>query len=53
MFISTKPRNEREAAIIARSRQLTDFKWTPVRDVPTYFAAKKINGEGQVLFAMR
>lgn len=44
MFISTKPRNEREAAIIARSRQLTDFKWTPIRDVPTYFAAKKING---------
>ena len=34
-LIHTKPKNEIEAAIIARSRELTDFKWTPVRDIPT------------------
>ena len=36
MITSTQPKNEREAAVIARARQLTDFVWTPVRDVPTY-----------------
>ena len=36
MLIHTYPANEAEAAVIARSRQLTDFEWTPVRDVPTY-----------------
>ena len=36
MLINTPPSNAAEAAVIARSRQLTDFKWTPVRDVPTY-----------------
>ncbi len=36
MLISTKPKNDTERAILERSRQLTDFKWTPVRDVPTY-----------------
>lgn len=36
MLISTKPKNAAEAAVIARSRQLTDFKWTPVRDIPTF-----------------
>ena len=40
MLISTKPKTAAEAAIIARSRQLTDFKWTPVRDVPTYIMGK-------------
>ena len=40
MLISTKPKTEAEAAIIARCRQLTDFKWTPVRDVPTYIVGK-------------
>ena len=37
MLISTKPTTAGEAAAIARSRQLTDFKWTPVCDVPTYY----------------
>ena len=40
MLISTKPKTEAEAAVIARCRQLTDFKWTPVRDVPTYIVGK-------------
>ena len=33
---STLPDTRAKKAIIARSRQLTDFKWTPIRDVPTY-----------------
>lgn len=37
MLISEKPKNQAVAAAIARSRQLTDFKWTPIRDVPTYY----------------
>lgn len=32
----TLPDTPAKAAVIARSKQLTDFKWTPVRDVPTY-----------------
>ena len=44
MLISTKPKNEAEAAVIARAKQLTDFKWTPVRDVPTYLSEKMGNG---------
>ena len=32
----TIPDTPAKAAVIARSRQLTDFKWTPLRDVPTY-----------------
>ena len=36
MLYSTEPKTPAEAAVIARARQLTDFKWTPLRDVPTY-----------------
>ena len=36
MLYSTLPQNAAQAAVIARSRQLTDFRWTPVRDVPTF-----------------
>jgi len=36
MLYSTLPDTKAKAAVIARSRQLTDFKWTPIRDVPTY-----------------
>lgn len=32
----TLPDTPQKEAVIARSRQLTDFKWTPVCDVPTY-----------------
>ena len=32
----TLPDTPQKKAIIARSRQLTDFKWTPICDVPTY-----------------
>ena len=39
MLISTLPSNAAEAAVIARSKQLTDFKWTPLRDVPTFIRA--------------
>ena len=28
--------NEHIAAAIKRARQLTDFKWTPVKDFPAY-----------------
>lgn len=38
MLISEKPKNQAVAAAIARSRQLTDFKWTPACDVPIYYA---------------
>ena len=37
MLFSTLPKNDSERAALARSRQLTDFSWTPVRDVPTYY----------------
>ena len=36
MLHSTLPQTEAQAAVIARVRQLTDFCWTPLRDVPTY-----------------
>ena len=35
-YVSTPPTTDWEKAVIARARQLTDFKWTPVRDVPSY-----------------
>ena len=35
-LIRTLPDTPAKAAVIARSKQLTDFKWTPIRDVPTY-----------------
>ena len=40
-YVSTLPQAEWEKAVIARARQLTDFKWTPVRDVPTYLGKTK------------
>ncbi len=36
MLKHTLPSNKYEEAVILRARQLTDFKWTPIRDVPTY-----------------
>jgi len=38
---STLPDTKAKAAVIARSKQFTDFKWTPIKDVPTY-----LNGIG-------
>ena len=35
-LISTLPDTPGKAAAIARTKQLTDFRWTPLRDVPTY-----------------
>ena len=35
-LISTLPDTPAKAAVIARSKQLTDFKWTPLKEVPTY-----------------
>lgn len=35
-LVSTLPDTPGKAATLARARQLTDFRWTPVRDVPTY-----------------
>lgn len=34
---STLPETEAGKAVLRRARQLTDYEWTPVRDVPTYF----------------
>lgn len=36
MLISTKPDSKGKEAVIFRSHQLTEFKWTPIRDVPVY-----------------
>ena len=30
------PDTLQKEAVILRARQLTDFKWSPVRDIPTY-----------------
>ena len=40
-YISTPPQTEWEKAVIRRARQLTDFKWTPVRDIPSYLGKTK------------
>ncbi len=40
MLISTLPHNDGERAALARTLQLTEFVWTPVRDVPTYVKKK-------------
>lgn len=39
-YISTLPQTDWEKAVIRRARQLTDYKWTPVRDVPSYTKAE-------------
>ena len=36
MLYSTQPDTKGKAATIARSRQLTEFVWTPLSDVPSY-----------------
>ena len=36
MLISTKPDSAGKAAVLFRSRQLTEFRWTPVGDILTY-----------------
>ena len=36
MYISTKPDSKGKEAILFRSRQLSDFKWTPQGDIPVY-----------------
>ena len=36
MLISTKPDSKGKAAALYRSRQLTEFVWTPVGEIPTY-----------------
>ena len=35
-MLKSKPKSKAASAVIARSRQLTDFKWTPICDVPTF-----------------
>ena len=32
----TLPSNKYEEAVILRVKQLTDFKWTPIKDIPTF-----------------
>ena len=36
MHIHTNPTTRGEKIAIAKARQLTDFKWTPLKDIPTY-----------------
>ena len=36
MLISTKPDSAGKAAVLFRARQLSEFRWTPVLDIPTY-----------------
>lgn len=36
MLLHTLPRTPGQANVLARSAQLTDTRWTPLRDVPTY-----------------
>ncbi len=44
MMHSTLPKTPQEKAALQRSRQLTEFRWTPVRDVPTF-----TNADGQIV----
>ncbi len=36
MLISTLPKTPAQAAALARAKQLSDVKWTPIADVPMY-----------------
>lgn len=36
MLISTKPNSKGKEAVLTRARQLTEFRWTPLRDIPVY-----------------
>ena len=39
MLISTKPDSKGKEAVLFRGRQLTEFRWTPLRDIPVYTKA--------------
>ena len=39
MLISTKPNTKGKEAVLYRSRQLTEFQWTPQGDIPVYTKA--------------
>ena len=36
-LFSTLPKTDIEKSVLARCRQLSDFTWTPVEDIPTYY----------------
>lgn len=42
-----EPTSLAQKAALSRARQLTDFKWTPIRDVPTFHRV-----EGQTVLKM-
>ena len=46
MLISSLPRTKAEEGVLRRARQLTDFKWTPLRDIPTF-----TGNEGHIMFS--
>lgn len=52
MLISTKPDSKGKEAVLYRSRQLTEFRWTPLRDITAYIwnigKTKLIAGEERV-----
>ena len=33
-MLKSEPKSKAASAVIARSRQLTDFKWTPIDHIP-------------------
>ena len=36
MLHSTKPTTKGQEAVLFRARQITDCRWTPVRDLPSF-----------------
>lgn len=42
MLISTLPKTDAEKAVLARAKQLTDIKWTPIADVPMYLKKENV-----------
>ena len=45
MLISSLPKTKAQEDALRRARQLSDFKWTPIRDVPSYTRT-----EGNIIF---
>ena len=39
MLVSTKPDTRGKAAVLARARHLTEFRWSPVCDIPAWMKA--------------
>ena len=42
MLISTLPKTDAQKAVLARAKQLTDIRWTPIADVPMYLKKEDV-----------